>query len=65
MAYYVCNGAKLKCSMSSEQLELEVVHLEKPALMDNCSCGCAYGGAIKKNITLKMKEEWGRIFSCL
>ncbi|MDR0518282.1 MAG: DUF4280 domain-containing protein, partial [Fibromonadaceae bacterium] len=26
MAYYACKGAKLKCSMGSEQSELEVIH---------------------------------------
>ncbi|MDR1811857.1 MAG: DUF4280 domain-containing protein [Candidatus Fibromonas sp.] len=30
MPYYVCKGAKLKCSMGSDQSNLEVMHLEKP-----------------------------------
>ncbi len=30
MPYYVCKGAKLKCSMGSDQSDLEVMHLEKP-----------------------------------
>ena len=51
MSYYVCKGAKLKCSMGSDQSDLEVVHLERPVKL----CGQPMAGIMDHKPMMNIK----------